>query len=81
MGAQYLVFGSGQRAPDGNIKINFGLSDVNGEKIGRLYGRWMHIGALPEGEVEVKVSLNSNSHGVIAVDGNPVEAAVTVDTR
>ncbi|WOI35164.1 hypothetical protein R1T40_10695 [Tritonibacter scottomollicae] len=54
---------------------------VNGEKIGRLYGRWMHIGTLPEGEVEVKVSLNSNSHGVIAVDGNPVEAAVTVDTR
>ncbi|NIZ14751.1 hypothetical protein [Phaeobacter sp. HF9A] len=51
---------------------------VNGTKIGRLYGNWMHIGALPDGEVEVKVSLNSNSHNGITVAGQPVEASVTV---
>jgi len=51
---------------------------VNGEKITRLYGSWLHLADLPEGESEVKVSLSSNSHGTIAVDGVPVEARVVV---
>ncbi len=54
---------------------------VNDEKIARLYGAWMHIPALPEGGAEVKVSLNSNSHGMIAVDGVPVEATLWVDSQ
>ncbi len=51
---------------------------VNGEKLARLYGNWMHISDLPKGEVEVAVSLNSNSHSALTVDSVPVSATVTV---
>ncbi|EEE37181.1 hypothetical protein RKLH11_1017 [Rhodobacteraceae bacterium KLH11] len=51
---------------------------VNGTKLARLYGNWMHIADLPKGEVEVKVSLNANSHSALTVDNKPVEASVTV---
>ena len=47
---------------------------VNGRKIARLYGPWMHIGSLPEGEVEILVTLNANDHRLLSVDGNPVVA-------
>lgn len=47
---------------------------VNGRKIARLYGPWMHIGSLPEGEVEILVTLNANDHRLLSVDGVPVEA-------
>ncbi|MXX89174.1 MAG: hypothetical protein F4213_10190 [Boseongicola sp. SB0677_bin_26] len=49
---------------------------VNGRKIARLYGSWMHIGTLPEGEVEIRVTLNANDHRLLSVDGVPVEARV-----
>lgn len=51
---------------------------INGTKLGRLYSDWLHIGDLPEGAVEVKVSLNANSHSPLEVDGVPVSAAVVV---
>ena len=51
---------------------------VNGGKLARLYGPWMHIGQLPEGDVEVKVTLNSNDHRLLAVDGVPVAHTVSV---
>ncbi len=51
---------------------------VNGTKLARLYGNWMHIGDLPKGEVEVSVSLNANSHSPLMVDDEPVSAMVTV---
>ncbi|WP_281994378.1 hypothetical protein [Ruegeria faecimaris] len=51
---------------------------INGEKLARLYGSWMHLDQLPKGEVEVSVSLNSNSHSPLSVDNVPVRAAVTV---
>jgi len=51
---------------------------INGEKLARLYGNWMHIPDLPKGEVEVSVSLNANSHSPLTVDNVPVNAAVTV---
>ena len=47
---------------------------VNGRKIARLYGPWMHIASLPEGEVEILVTLNANDHRLLSVDGIPVEA-------
>ena len=46
---------------------------VNGEKLARLYGNWMHIGALPKGQVTLKVTLTTNDHRAIVADGNPVE--------
>jgi hypothetical protein len=51
---------------------------VNGTKLARLYGNWMHIDHLPQGEVEVSVSLNANSHSPLLVDNVPVSAAVTL---
>ena len=49
---------------------------VNGRKIARLYGAWMHIGTLPEGEAEILVTLNANDHRLLSVDGIPVEARI-----
>ncbi len=51
---------------------------VNGQKLARLYGNWMHIPDLPKGEVEVEVSLNANSHSALTVDDEPVATSVTV---
>lgn len=50
---------------------------VNGEKIGRLYGSWMHLASLPE-NAEVEVTLNTNDHRLLAVDNQPLKASVTV---
>lgn len=50
---------------------------VNGEKIGRLYGSWMHIASLPA-DAEVEVTLNTNDHRMLAVDNRPLKASVTV---
>lgn len=51
---------------------------VNGDKLGRLYGNWYHLTNLPKGEVEIKVSLNGNSHSPLMVESVPVEATTTV---
>lgn len=50
---------------------------ADGEKIARLYGEWLHVPALPAG-AEVTVSLSTNSHRALTVDGVPVEARATV---
>jgi hypothetical protein len=47
---------------------------VNGTKIARVYGEWMHIESLPEGEVTVEVTLNSNDHRPLAVAGHKISA-------
>ncbi|TMV09634.1 hypothetical protein FGK63_00770 [Ruegeria sediminis] len=54
---------------------------VNGTKLARLYGNWMHIADLPKGEVEVAVSLNANGHSPFAVDNVPVSASLTVQVE
>jgi len=51
---------------------------ANGQKLGRLYGPATHIGALPEGEVEISVVAYTNDHQPYLVDGQPVSAATTV---
>ena len=51
---------------------------VNGEKIARLYAPWAHIASLPAGEVEIAVTLSTNDHRPIAVDGTPVAARQTL---
>ncbi len=51
---------------------------INGEKLGRLYANWLHLPSLPDGDVEVKVSLNGNSHSPLMVGGVPVEAKLIV---
>lgn len=51
---------------------------VNGEKLGRLYGEWMHIAHLPKGEAVVSVTLNSNMHSPLAVNGQPISATTQI---
>jgi hypothetical protein len=48
---------------------------VNGEKIARVYGPWLHIPALPTGEAVVEVTLNANDHRSLAVAGVPIAAS------
>lgn len=54
---------------------------VNGTKLARLYGPWMHIGTLSLGENVIAVTLNSNDHRQLAVDGQAlkVEQTITVE--
>lgn len=47
---------------------------INGEKLGRLYGAWMHLDKLPKGDVAVEVTLNTNDHRPLAVEGTPISA-------
>lgn len=52
---------------------------VNGVKLGRVYGPWVHLDGLPEGDVEIRVTLNANDHRALAVEASPLEATVTVE--
>ena len=52
---------------------------VNGTKIGRLYGEWMHLDDLPSGAVTVEVTLNANDHRPLAVNGLPISAQQTLN--
>lgn len=47
---------------------------VNGTKVGRLYGPWLHLPDLPKGAVTVEVTLNANDHRPLAVNGAPITA-------
>jgi hypothetical protein len=51
---------------------------ANGKKLSRVYGNWFHITGLPAGEHTIMVELNANSHGVIQVDGSPLQVTQTV---
>lgn len=53
---------------------------VNGEKIGRLYGAWMHLSSLPA-NATVDVTLNTNDHRMLAVGSQPLKASVTLSTE
>ncbi|GLQ35742.1 hypothetical protein GCM10007939_20250 [Amylibacter marinus] len=54
---------------------------VNGEKLARLYTRWLYIESLPRGENTITVTLNSNDHRVIAVEGEKVSAEQIVQVN
>lgn len=51
---------------------------VDGIKLARTYGPWFHISDLPEGEHEIRVTLNANDHSQLAVEGVGVEITKTV---
>lgn len=51
---------------------------INGAKLGRLYGNWMHLDALPLGNVTVEVTLNSNDHRPLAVNGTNITASTSL---
>ncbi len=47
---------------------------ANGVKLGRVYGPWVHLDKLPEGPVEIEVTLNANDHRPLAVGDTPISA-------
>ncbi|PSL17197.1 copper chaperone PCu(A)C [Shimia abyssi] len=49
---------------------------LNGLKMQRLYQSTAQIGALPQGEHEVRVTLNTNDHRAYVVGDDPVTASV-----
>ena len=51
---------------------------ANGVKLGRLYGEWMHLDALPKGEALIEVSLNTNDHRPLTLAGSPIVARTTI---
>jgi hypothetical protein len=51
---------------------------VDDHKVARLYGGWYHLGAMVEGEHQVKVTLNANNHSDYSKDGVVIEAVATV---
>ena len=51
---------------------------VNGAKLGRIYGDWYHIGSLPAGNNELKVSLYANDHSGLTFEGNKISSEITV---
>lgn len=54
---------------------------LDGLKLQRLYGPTARIGALPQGQHTVKVTLNTNDHRTYAVNGEPVTALALIDQR
>lgn len=53
---------------------------VNGEKITRVYGGWVHLpsDALVPGANAVSITLNANDHSEWAVDGAPIASTVII---
>lgn len=51
---------------------------VDGVKVGRAYGSWYYLGALPEGKHTITVSLNTNDHMDYVSSGKAIESSVDV---
>jgi hypothetical protein len=51
---------------------------VDGTKLGRLYGEWYYLGGLPEGDHEVRVTLNANDHSDYTWDGQVIQDVETI---
>lgn len=51
---------------------------VDGEKIARQYGSWLHISGLAPGERVIAVTLNANDHRMLAVGGKPLRAETKI---
>lgn len=52
---------------------------ANGVKLGRVYGDWVHLDRLPEGAVELEVTLNANDHRPLAVGDLPISATALIE--
>lgn len=52
---------------------------LNGVKVARLYGTAYHLSDLPDGQHTITVTLNTNDHSDLALDGTLIEASVLVD--
>lgn len=54
---------------------------INDDKADRIYSRYTHLGPLPPGDYTIRVTLNTNSHRIYAVDGEVIsdEVEITVE--
>ncbi len=51
---------------------------VGGMKLARVFDSTYHIGALPAGQHEIRVTLNTNDHRAYVVDDEPVTASAII---
>ncbi len=51
---------------------------VDGTKVARLYGPWFHLPALGQGEHQLRVTLNANNHAVYSVNGEMIQAEISI---
>ena len=54
---------------------------INGEKVTRLYSDWYYLGELDPGENEIVVTLNSNIHEDLTVNGEVISASTVVSVE
>lgn len=52
---------------------------LDGQKLARLYGPWLHLPPLPPGRHRLRVTLNGNDHAELYSQGRPVAAEQFVD--
>jgi hypothetical protein len=65
--------GQPHAAGEGHVHLH-----IDGDKAARVYGEWFHLDALPPGEHELRATLNSNDHRMLAVDGKAIEATAEI---
>lgn len=51
---------------------------VDGEKVDRIYGNYHYLNPLGEGEHQIKVTLNTNSHMDYAIDGEVIGDTIEI---
>lgn len=68
--------GIGASADEGHAHLY-----VNGVKVARMYGPWMHLASVPDGEVTITVGLYTNDHRPLHVGADPVQVSVAVPTE
>ena len=54
---------------------------VNGAKIARLYGAWLHIPELPQGMNAISVTLNTNDHRQLSVGESRLQAEQVIEVE
>ncbi|MEL7083097.1 MAG: hypothetical protein AAF268_09505 [Cyanobacteria bacterium P01_A01_bin.3] len=54
---------------------------INGEKVTRLYSDWYYLGELDPGENEIVVTLNTNIHEDLTVNGEVISASTVVSVE
>ncbi|MGB3200240.1 MAG: hypothetical protein WBA99_05020 [Nodosilinea sp.] len=52
---------------------------INGEKVSRVYGPWLHLPELPSGTNAITLGLNANGHETLTHNGQKIESTVVVE--
>ena len=52
---------------------------INEKKVARVYSPWFHLDQVAAGMNKVTVTLNTNDHQQIALDGRPLSASTMIE--